>query len=49
MLSILIPVRNESDGLEDIIEHFSKSLASIDYEVLIINDFSDDDIKKPKI
>ena len=46
MLSILIPVRNESDSLEDIIEHFSKSLASIDYEVLIINDFSDDDTLK---
>ena len=43
MLSILIPVRNESDALEDIIEHFSKNLININHEVLIINDFSEDD------
>ena len=43
MLSILIPVRNESDALEDIIEHFSKNLINLNHEVLIINDFSEDD------
>ena len=43
MLSILIPVRNESDALEDIIEHFSKNLLNLNHEVLIINDFSEDD------
>tara|TARA_X000000950_G_scaffold248700_1_gene307998 strand:+ start:517 stop:1230 length:714 start_codon:yes stop_codon:yes gene_type:complete len=43
MLSILIPVRNESDCLKDITEYYSKNLTSINYEVLIINDFSEDD------
>jgi len=43
MLSILIPVRNESDALEDIIKHFSKNLINLNHEVLIINDFSEDD------
>ena len=42
MLSIIIPVRNESDSLEDITEHYSKNLVGIEYEVLIINDFSED-------
>ena len=46
MLSILIPVRNESDALEDIIEHFSKNLLNLNHEVLIINDFSEDDTLK---
>ena len=46
MLSILIPVRNESDALKDIIEHFSKKLININHEVLIINDFSEDDTLK---
>ena len=50
MLSILVPVRNESDALKDIIEHFSKKLININHEVLIINDFSEDDtLKKQKI
>ena len=42
MLTIIIPVRNESDSLEDITEHYSKNLVGIEYEVLIINDFSED-------
>jgi len=42
MLSIIIPVRNESDSLEDIMEYYSKNLIGIEYEVLIINDFSED-------
>mgnify|MGYP006077005399 FL=1 len=42
MLSIIVPVRNESDSLKDIFEYFSKNLESINYEVLIINDFSQD-------
>ncbi len=42
MLSIIIPVRNESDSLEAIIDYYSKSLSNLDYEVLIINDFSKD-------
>jgi len=42
MLSVIIPVRNESDNLEYIMSHYSKSLSGLDYEVLIINDFSKD-------
>ena len=42
MLTIIIPVRNESDNLETIMDHYSKNLNNIDYEVLIINDFSKD-------
>ena len=43
MLSILIPVRNESDNLDEIHNSFSKELSEINYEVLLINDFSEDD------
>ena len=43
MLSIIIPVRNESDNLKDLINYYSNKLQNINYEVLIINDFSDDD------
>jgi len=42
MLSIIIPVRNESDNLEAIMDYYSKNLNSLDYEILIINDFSKD-------
>ncbi len=42
MLSIIVPVRNESDNLEDIYNYFTKNLKNISYEVLIINDFSED-------
>ncbi len=42
MLSIIVPVRNESDSLKDIFEYFSKNLENTNYEVLIINDFSQD-------
>ena len=43
MLSIIVPVRNESDNLEDLFNYFSNNLKNINYEVLIINDFSVDD------
>ena len=43
MLSIIIPVKNESDNLKDIHHYFSSNLTDLNYEVLIINDFSDDD------
>ena len=42
MLSIIVPVRNESDNLEDIYNYFTKNLKNLSYEVLIINDFSAD-------
>ena len=43
MLSILIPVRNESNVIHEVFEYFSNNLKDIEYEVLIINDFSNDD------
>ena len=43
MLSIIIPARNESDNLKDILDYFTKNLIDIEYEVVLINDFSNDD------
>ncbi len=49
MLSIVVPVRNESENLKDVFDYFSENLKDISYEVLIINDFSKDDtLKKSK-
>ncbi len=42
MLSIIIPARNEADNLEDILNHLDTNLTDIEFEVLLINDFSDD-------
>ena len=46
MLTILVPVRNETGNLEDIINYFSNNLTNLNYEVIIINDFSEDDTFK---
>ncbi len=43
MLSIIVPVRDESNNIEDVFNYFYKNLKSIEYEVIIINDFSNDD------
>ena len=43
MLSIIIPARNEADNLEDILKYFEENLLDIDFEVLLVNDFSDDE------
>ncbi len=42
MLSIIIPARNEEDNLEDILQYFQEGLRDIDFEVILVNDFSDD-------
>ena len=42
MLSIIIPARNETDNLKDILDNISSKLKEFDFEVLIINDYSDD-------
>ena len=42
MLSIVIPARNESDNLKDILNYFSNVSLKEDFEVLLINDFSED-------
>jgi dolichol-phosphate mannosyltransferase len=51
MLSIIIPARNEAENLEDILIYFEQNLLEIDFEVLIINDFSEDDtfLKSKKV
>ena len=43
MLSIIIPARNEADNLDDILNYFQGNLSEVDFEVLLINDFSDDE------
>ena len=43
MLSIIVPVRDESNTIEDIFNYFNDNLEKVDYEVLFINDFSNDD------
>ena len=43
MLSIIIPARNEEDNLIDIINYFKNGMDNIDYEIILINDFSDDE------
>ncbi len=49
MLSIIVPVRNETRIIQDVFDYFYDNLKNIDYEVLIINDFSvDDTLEKSK-
>jgi len=43
MLSIVIPIKNEQENLDSTILSIINNLNNIDYEVLLINDFSTDD------
>ena len=43
MLSIIVPVRDESNTIKDIFNYFNNNLEEVDHEVLFINDFSNDD------
>ncbi len=43
MLSIIVPVRNESENLKSVFDYFNDNLKNLNFEVLIINDFSIDD------
>ena len=43
MLSIIVPVRNESNNLKSVFDYFSDNLKNLEYEVLIINDYSEDE------
>ena len=43
MLSIIVPVRDESKTIKEVFDYFNNNLNNINYEVLIINDFSNDD------
>ena len=42
MLSIIIPARNEAENLEDILKYFKNGMNKINYEILLINDYSID-------
>ncbi len=42
MLTILIPVRDEIENLNNIVQKFNENLTSINYEVIFVNDFSSD-------
>ena len=41
-LSILIPCRNEEKNIIDTINYLVKNLKTIEFEILLINDFSND-------
>ena len=43
MLSIIVPVRDESKTIKEVFDYFNNNLKNINYEVLIINDFSNDE------
>jgi len=43
MLSIIIPLRNEIDNLKIIKDNFNKNLKNINFEVILVNDFSSDE------
>ena len=43
MLSIIVPLRDESNVIHDVFNYFYNNLKNIEYEVLLINDYSNDD------
>ena len=42
MLSILIPIRDEIENIDNIVQKFDDNLKNIQYEVIFVNDFSVD-------
>ena len=42
-LSIIFPVRNEAKGISKTIDLICSSINEINYEIIIVNDYSDDD------
>ena len=46
MLSIIVPVRNESNIIHDVIGYFNIKSKIRDYELIIVNDFSEDETLK---
>ena len=42
MLTILIPLRDEVENLPHIVRSFEENIKDINYEVILINDFSKD-------
>ena len=48
MLSIIIPLRNETENLKNLKENFEKNLTNYSFEVIFINDFICKTIKQTK-
>lgn len=46
MLSIIIPVKNEEQIIQSTLQKIIEEIQSIDYEIIVIDDFSDDDTEK---
>ena len=46
MLSIIIPTKNEEQIIQSTLEKIIEEMRSIDYEIIVIDDFSDDDTEK---
>jgi len=42
-LSIILPVKNEAKGIIQTLDLIIKELQKINYEIVVINDYSDDD------
>ena len=42
-LSIILPVRNEAKGISKTLDLICSGIDQIDYEIIAVNDFSDDD------
>ena len=45
-LSIIIPCKNEEENILNTINRLTKIISSIDFEIIIINDFSSDNTFK---
>ena len=43
MLSIIVPLRNESSNLQDLRDYLIIEMKNLNCEIILINDFSDDD------
>ena len=43
MISIIIPAKNEAENLDEILKCFNQKLKNVNYEVILVNDFSDDE------
>ena len=41
-LSIIIPCHNEEEIIEETVNHLNRSLKNINFEIILINDFSYD-------
>ena len=42
-LSIILPVRNEAEGISETLDLLTNNINEIDHEILVINDYSNDD------